>query len=32
VDGVPAQMFDKTSARLHLRCAQDVLEWAKALV
>jgi HEPN domain-containing protein len=32
VDGVPAQLYDKTSARLHLRCAQDVLEWAKALV
>jgi HEPN domain-containing protein len=29
VDGVPAQLYDKTSARLHLRCAQDVLEWAK---
>lgn len=29
VDGVPAQMYDKTSARLHLRCAQDVLDWAK---
>ena len=32
VDGVPAQLYDKTSARLHLRCAQDILEWAKALV
>jgi HEPN domain-containing protein len=32
VDGVPAQLYDKTSARLHLRCAQDVLEWAKTLV
>jgi len=32
VDGVPAQLYDKTSARLHLRCAQDVLEWAKKLV
>ena len=30
--GVPAQMYDKTSARLHLRCAQDVVEWAKTLV
>jgi HEPN domain-containing protein len=29
VDGVPAQLYDKTSARLHLRCAQDVLDWAK---
>jgi HEPN domain-containing protein len=32
VEGVPAQLYDKTSARLHLRCAQDVLEWAKKLV
>ena len=32
VDGVPAQMYDKTSARLHLRCAQDILEWAKPMV
>jgi len=32
VDGVPAQMYDKTSARLHLRCAQDILDWAKPLV
>jgi HEPN domain-containing protein len=32
VEGVPAQMYDKTSARLHLRCAQDILEWAKSLV
>lgn len=32
VDGVPAQLYDKTSARLHLRCAQDIVEWAKSLV
>ena len=32
VDGVPAQMYDKTSARLHLRCAQDIMDWAKGLV
>jgi HEPN domain-containing protein len=32
VDGVPAQLYDKTSARLHVRCAQDIVEWAKALV
>ena len=32
VEGVPAQLYDKTSARLHLRCAQDILEWAKGLV
>jgi HEPN domain-containing protein len=32
IDGVPAQMYDKSSARLHLRCAHEVLDWAKALV
>ena len=32
VEGVPAQLYDKTSARLHLRCAQEILEWAKKLV
>src|SRR5687767_14593981 len=32
VEGVPAQLYDKTSARLHLRCAQDILDWAKGLV
>jgi len=32
VDGVPAQLYDKSSARLHLRCAQDVVDWAKVLV
>lgn len=31
-DGVPAQIYDKTSARLHLRCAQEVLDWAKGMV
>ena len=31
-DGVPAQMYDKGSARLHLRCANDILEWAKMLI
>jgi HEPN domain-containing protein len=32
VDGVPAQLYDKSSARIHLRAAQDILEWAKPLV
>lgn len=32
VDGVPAQLYDKTSARIHIRCAQDVLDWAKGLI
>jgi HEPN domain-containing protein len=27
VDGVPATMYDKGSARLHLRCAQDIIDW-----
>ena len=31
-EGVPAQMYDKAAARLHLRCAQEILDWAKALV
>jgi HEPN domain-containing protein len=31
-DGVPAQMYDKASARLHYRCAQDILDWAKKLL
>lgn len=28
-DGVPAQMYDQESARVHLRAASIVLEWAK---
>ena len=31
-DGVPAQMYDSKSARLHLRAAQQVVEWAKSLI
>jgi HEPN domain-containing protein len=31
-DGVPAQMYDKGSARLHLRCANDIVDWAKKLL
>jgi HEPN domain-containing protein len=31
-EGVPAQMYDKASARLHLRCAQEIVEWAKHLI
>jgi HEPN domain-containing protein len=30
-EGVPAQMYDKGSARLHLRCANDIVDWAKTL-
>lgn len=31
-EGVPAQLYDKTSARIHLRCAQDIVDWARVLV
>ena len=31
-DGVPAQLYDKGSARLHLRCANDIVDWAKKLL
>ena len=30
-DGVPAQIYDRESARVHLRAADVILEWAKAL-
>lgn len=29
VDGVPAQMYDSESARIHLRAAQEIIAWAK---
>lgn len=29
VDGVPAQMYDCDSARIHLQAASDILDWAK---
>ena len=28
--GVPAQNYDRRSARLHLKCAQTILDWVKA--
>ena len=31
-EGVPAQMYDRKSARMHLRAAQLVVEWAKSLI
>ena len=31
-DGVPAQLYDKGSARLHMRCAKEIVEWAKSQV
>ena len=30
VTGVPAQNYDRKSARLHLRCAQLIVDWIKA--
>lgn len=30
VTGVPAQNYDRRSARLHLRCAQTIVDWIKA--
>jgi len=30
VSGVPAQNYDRKSARLHLRCAQTIVDWIKA--
>lgn len=32
VDGVPAQMYDQESARVHLRAAQVILNWAKNVI
>ncbi len=30
VDGVPAQNFDRKSARFYLRCAQTIVDWVKS--
>ena len=30
VTGVPAQNYDRKSARMHLRCAQAIVDWIKA--
>ncbi len=30
-DNVPAQMYDQESARVHLRAADVIMEWAKVL-
>lgn len=32
VDGVPAQMYDQASARVHLRAAKVVLNWVKSTI
>ena len=29
VNGVPAQNYDRKSARLHLKCAQTIVDWIK---
>ncbi|MCX8053828.1 MAG: HEPN domain-containing protein [Armatimonadetes bacterium] len=29
-NGVPAQNYDRKSARLHLKCAQTIVDWIKA--
>ena len=30
VSGVPSQNYDRKSARMHLRCAQTIVDWIKA--
>jgi len=32
VDGVPAQMYDKKSARLHMKAAKLILDWVKTML
>ena len=31
-DGVPSQMYDRKSARVHLHAAQAIVEWIKQLI
>jgi HEPN domain-containing protein len=31
-DGVPAQLYDRRSARLHLRAAQTIIDWIKSIL
>lgn len=31
-NGIPAEMYDEDSARLHLRCAEEILQWVKKLL
>lgn len=28
-NGVPADMYDEKSARMHLKCAEEILEWVR---
>jgi HEPN domain-containing protein len=30
-DGVPAQNYDRRSARTHIRCAQTIVDWIKTI-
>ena len=31
-EGVPSQLFDRRSARLHLRAAQAIVDWIKTVI
>lgn len=31
-DGVPSQLYDRRSARLHLRAAQTIVDWIKSVM
>jgi HEPN domain-containing protein len=31
-NGIPSEMYDKESAELHLRCAEEILGWIKKLL
>ena len=31
-EGVPAQLYDRRSARLHLRAAQTIVDWIKTII
>ena len=31
-EGVPAQLYDRRSARLHLRAAQTIVDWIKSVI
>ncbi len=32
ISGVPSMNYDRKSARLHLRCAQEIVDWIKASI
>ncbi|MHB0997983.1 MAG: HEPN domain-containing protein [Armatimonadota bacterium] len=31
-EGVPAQLYDQESARVHLRAAEAIMEWVKSMI